>query len=182
MSPSPVVCPRHPDAETRLRCSSCESPICPDCWRDAAVGYHCPDCATAREQAAAAAADRIGRASGVRQAMSTTDRLPAVLALRTGTVGLAASAIGGLLLGPVLVAGSFFLLSAGVMGWLVARAVVWAAQERATALVRAVALTLAGFTVAIGFATAGGVVVGSGLAALAYPAALWGGWMVVRQR
>lgn len=38
------TCYRHPDRETWIRCQRCEKPICPDCMRDAAVGFHCPDC------------------------------------------------------------------------------------------------------------------------------------------
>lgn len=35
---------RHPDRPTRLRCTRCDRPACPDCLRDASVGYHCVDC------------------------------------------------------------------------------------------------------------------------------------------
>ncbi|MEX0592500.1 MAG: hypothetical protein WD358_04510 [Nitriliruptoraceae bacterium] len=94
-------------------------------------------------------------------------------------VGLGAAVAGGLLLGPVLAGGAFFLISAGIIGWLVARTVYWAAEEKSTPFVRAAAMTLAGFTVAVGLVTAG---VASGIGLLAYPAALWGGWIVVRQR
>ncbi len=38
------TCHRHPDRETWIRCQRCGKPICPDCMRDAAVGFHCPDC------------------------------------------------------------------------------------------------------------------------------------------
>lgn len=38
------VCYRHPDREAHIRCQRCERPICPDCMRNAAVGFQCPSC------------------------------------------------------------------------------------------------------------------------------------------
>ncbi|GAA3860381.1 rhomboid family intramembrane serine protease [Saccharothrix violaceirubra] len=37
-------CSRHPDRATGLRCTRCERPACPECLREAAVGYQCVDC------------------------------------------------------------------------------------------------------------------------------------------
>ena len=42
--PETPVCARHSDRPTRLRCTRCDRPACPDCLRDAAVGMQCVDC------------------------------------------------------------------------------------------------------------------------------------------
>lgn len=39
-----LKCVNHPTASTRVRCSSCERPICVHCMRESAVGMKCPDC------------------------------------------------------------------------------------------------------------------------------------------
>ncbi|RSN58879.1 rhomboid family intramembrane serine protease [Amycolatopsis sp. WAC 04182] len=40
----------HPNRPTGLSCSRCERPACPDCLREAAVGFHCTDCIQAGRQ------------------------------------------------------------------------------------------------------------------------------------
>ncbi|MCU1677665.1 MAG: hypothetical protein JWM93_2423 [Frankiales bacterium] len=38
-----VGCYRHPDRLTRIRCTRCDRPICPECMVPASVGFQCPD-------------------------------------------------------------------------------------------------------------------------------------------
>ena len=42
--PPVTACVRHPDRPTGLSCNRCGRPACPDCLREAAVGYQCVDC------------------------------------------------------------------------------------------------------------------------------------------
>ena len=44
----PSYCARHPQVETRLACSKCETLICPQCLVQTPVGARCPDCAQVR--------------------------------------------------------------------------------------------------------------------------------------
>jgi membrane associated rhomboid family serine protease len=40
----PETCYRHPDERTRVHCTRCGRPICPNCMTPASVGHHCPEC------------------------------------------------------------------------------------------------------------------------------------------
>lgn len=42
------TCYRHPNRETRVSCSNCGRPICPDCMTPTPVGMRCPECARDR--------------------------------------------------------------------------------------------------------------------------------------
>jgi len=43
-APTIEVCYRHPEVQTRVHCTRCERPICPDCMIPAPVGFQCPEC------------------------------------------------------------------------------------------------------------------------------------------
>nr|WSW69781.1 rhomboid family intramembrane serine protease [Streptomyces sp. NBC_00995] len=44
MEAAVTTCYRHPSYETYVSCTRCERHICPDCMREAAVGFHCVEC------------------------------------------------------------------------------------------------------------------------------------------
>ncbi len=43
-----LPCQRHPHNKTRLRCTECDTPICPKCMVMYEVGFKCPACAKKR--------------------------------------------------------------------------------------------------------------------------------------
>jgi membrane associated rhomboid family serine protease len=62
------TCYRHPDRETRVSCSSCGRPICPDCMTPTPVGMRCPECMQQRTRVVQGVG---GSATGFWQAPAT---------------------------------------------------------------------------------------------------------------
>ena len=62
------TCYRHPDRETRVSCSSCGRPICPDCMTPTPVGMRCPECMQQRTKVVQGVG---GNATGFWQAPAT---------------------------------------------------------------------------------------------------------------
>jgi hypothetical protein len=105
--PEATRCARHPGVETYLRCSRCDTPICPSCLVQTPVGARCRSCA------------------GLRRL--PTFRADKRLLARGFLAGLAAAALGAVLI--EMVRGFGFILTI-VLGFLVAEAVSWAANRR----------------------------------------------------
>jgi membrane associated rhomboid family serine protease len=62
------TCYRHPNRETRVSCSSCGRPICPDCMTPTPVGMRCPECMRQRTKVVRGVG---GGATGFAQAPAT---------------------------------------------------------------------------------------------------------------
>lgn len=79
-APAQPVCVRHPDRPTGLACVRCGRPACPDCLREASVGYQCVDCVnegmrTQRQPATVA---------GSRSALRRMIAVPVLIVLNVG--------------------------------------------------------------------------------------------------
>ena len=102
-----VPCARHPKTMTRLSCSRCGTPICPQCAVRTPVGLRCPDCA------------------GVRGL--PTYATPGSSVIRAVALGLAVAVLfAGLF--ALIPAWNFYLLLG--LGFGVAEAMAWAAKNK----------------------------------------------------
>ncbi|HEY7224918.1 MAG TPA: rhomboid family intramembrane serine protease [Micromonosporaceae bacterium] len=104
-SASPVVpvCYRHPKRETYLRCVRCDRPICPECLREAPVGFQCPECVaqgrrTVRQTRTVFGGSSRGVLGYVTKALIFINVVMLVVSASTGGVGgLFGGGLGGLL-------------------------------------------------------------------------------------
>jgi membrane associated rhomboid family serine protease len=85
------TCYRHPERETWVRCQRCERPICPDCMRDAAVGFQCPECVAEGNRGVRQARSQLG--GGVVATPYVTWGLLAIIVLVFGAQYLTGGAV-----------------------------------------------------------------------------------------
>jgi membrane associated rhomboid family serine protease len=88
---APPVCVRHPDRATGLRCTRCERPACPECLRDASVGYQCVDCVAAGNQGVRRGVTVAGAEPGTRPVV-----VPVLIALNLVMFALTAAQAGSI--------------------------------------------------------------------------------------
>ncbi|MBI5947581.1 MAG: hypothetical protein HY875_05555 [Chloroflexi bacterium] len=101
---SVVECPRNPGVETALRCSRCDTPICPKCLIQSPVGARCRDCA--------------------RLTKSPVYTLSAAHILRAGGAALVGGVVMGLIWAAVLLpftVGFFSIFVGAGLGWVFTR-------------------------------------------------------------
>jgi hypothetical protein len=146
------TCVNHPDAETRISCSSCGDPICTRCMRTAAVGQKCPRCAKSPRSARA-----LGKPEHYVRAIGG---------------GLAAAAVGGVVYAQVLSYRFGALILAALLGFAIGRVVRWGSRGQSQQPFVAIAVTLGIVAVAVAFVLAFGTPLAlNGLLILAYPLA-----------
>ncbi|MCT2586540.1 rhomboid family intramembrane serine protease [Actinophytocola gossypii] len=87
------ACVRHPDRPTGLRCVRCDRPACPDCLREASVGYQCVDCVN--EGARTVRAPRtVGGARTATRGSRSLVVVPALIAVNVAAFVLTAAQAG----------------------------------------------------------------------------------------
>ena len=154
-----VTCKRHPSVETRLFCAECGDPICPRCAVPTPVGQKCPSCA------------RVPKTARVRGK-------PDQIAKGVGA-GVAAAVLGGAALWLIYRRLGFatWILS-GLVGYGIARAVLFGSEGNRATVFRATAMVLALVAVAAGWVLSygWGYVVPPDINVVTYLAAAYGAY------
>lgn len=84
-------CYRHPTRETYISCQRCGRPICPDCMRQASVGFQCPECvkqgaSEARQAKTMFGGTFVGESNIVTVSLIAINVVVWILALATGGI------------------------------------------------------------------------------------------------
>jgi hypothetical protein len=156
--PEPVACKRHPANQTRLRCQSCDDPICPQCLVQTPVGQKCPtDAKLPRSSRAMGTPRQVGRAIGAAVGVAVVGGLALgfVVGLTGGFLSIIVSYFGGHGLGDV---------------------VRKAAEGNGAARFRTIAMVGAGVMILVMWVSAFGIITPRGLSALSYAAAVYGAY------
>lgn len=155
-----MYCKRHPAVETRVTCSSCDDPICPDCMIFTAVGAKCPSCA------------RMPKSALVRVK-------PERLAL-VAVAGLVSAALGGYLFGIIISAISLlaFLVAFG-LGVGVGEAVSWASGRHHSSRLAAWGAACAVFAILFPFLLTGISVYGPAPQVIIFAVTYGGIWKLI---
>jgi len=100
-----TVCYRHPKRECHVRCVRCDRYVCPDCMREATVGFHCPECVREGARSARTARTIFGGRANARRPIATITLIALNVAVYAGQLLSPSltdkfSAIGRELIGP----------------------------------------------------------------------------------
>lgn len=101
-----LFCINHPKRTTRIRCSSCDSPICVKCMRQSSVGMKCPVCASPPRRARMLGKPRHYILGGSAGLLSAALAGALLFRARIGFFGLFGSIILGFLVSSVVVRAS----------------------------------------------------------------------------
>nr|WP_243658916.1 rhomboid family intramembrane serine protease [Tamaricihabitans halophyticus] len=85
-------CSWHPDRATGLACTRCGRPACPECLREASVGYHCVDCVQTAQRSQRQATTVAGAAVQTRPIV-----VPILIAVNLAIFAITAAQAGDLL-------------------------------------------------------------------------------------